>query len=99
MKKGTTERDSETLEGELLPEYRFDYSASRPNRFAGQAVTVQLDADVAASFPTAEAVNTALRALLGASPSRRRGALQQRPANNEMYLTRSAIARRRSPRR
>ena len=87
MKKAITERSTEAAQDELRPEYRFDYSKSRPNRFAGQAVTVQLDADVAAGFPTSEAVNTALRALLSASHGHRRGTPQPRRANNGMHLT------------
>ena len=53
---------------DLLPEYRFDYSKSKPNRFAERyhrtQRTVVLDADVAEGFPDAESVNEALRSLL-----------------------------------
>ncbi len=52
---------------ELLPEYDFDYSKSRPNRFAEEynrtKRTVVLDSDVAEDFPSAESVNEALRFL------------------------------------
>jgi hypothetical protein len=58
--------------GEMRAEYRFDYSRSRPNRFADQAgetpLVVVLDSDVAAIFTTPEAVNKALRALISAMP-------------------------------
>lgn len=84
MKKASTDRAPEALDDELRPEYRFDYSRSRPNRFAGQPVTVELDAEVAAAFPTSEAVNAALRALLGAPPTGRVGESRRRRANNEM---------------
>jgi hypothetical protein len=46
---------------ELLPEYEFDYSKARPNRFADQmardSLVVVLDPDVAEVFTTPEAVN------------------------------------------
>ena len=52
---------------DLLPEYRFDYSKARPNRFAKKyhemKRTVILDEDVAEDFPNSEAVNEALRFL------------------------------------
>ena len=52
---------------ELLPEYDLDFSKSKPNRFAEDyhkmQRTVVLDTDVAADFPSAEAVNEALRFL------------------------------------
>ena len=56
---------------ELLPEYDFDYSKSKPNRFAEEynqmKRTVVLDSDVAKDFPSAEAVNEALRLILKAT--------------------------------
>jgi len=59
-------------EDELLPEYNFDYSQARPNRFVRKnvqsSVTVNLDPDVAEVFGTSEAVNHALRAILSAIP-------------------------------
>jgi hypothetical protein len=57
---------------ELRDEYDFDYSKAKPNRFAARATTavrsVVLDADLAAAFPTAEAVNAALREYLRTLP-------------------------------
>jgi hypothetical protein len=55
---------------DMLPEYDFDYSKAKPNRFvtAEAGITVVLDADVAAVFKTSEAVNKALRAILSAIP-------------------------------
>jgi ribosomal 50S subunit-associated protein YjgA (DUF615 family) len=62
MKKKDEEDD------DLLPEYRFDYSKSQPNRFAKKynqtQRTVVLDSDVTEGFPDAESVNEALRSLL-----------------------------------
>src|SRR5688572_23431220 len=52
---------------DILPEY--DFSKGRPNpyaeRYAASENLVKLDADVAAVFPDAKAVNHALRALAG----------------------------------
>lgn len=57
---------------EMLPEYKFDYSQERPNRFAGriskERVVVMLDPDVSEVFTTPEAVNTIFRALVTALP-------------------------------
>ncbi len=60
----------------LRPEYRFDYSKARPNRFAGRgaskAVVVLLDPDVAKVFKNAESVNSVLRAIVAAVPRRQK---------------------------
>ena len=57
---------------DMLPEYRFDYSQSRPNRFAPMfakgKVAVVLDADVAAVFNTSKSVNRLLRSIIAALP-------------------------------
>ena len=61
---------------EMRPEYRFDYSQARPNRFAArmgdETVTVVLDPDVAAVFKTADSVNTLLRSVIAALPGKAR---------------------------
>jgi uncharacterized DUF497 family protein len=65
------EQVAELMADDIPPEYDIDYSKAKPNRFARRettAKTVKLDADVAAVFPTAEAVNTALRALMQTMP-------------------------------
>lgn len=64
MKKEPSDPD------DLLPEYDFDYTKAKPNRFAAsqRARTVVLDEDVAEVFTTAESVNRALRALLEVVP-------------------------------
>jgi len=57
---------AEAKTDELRAEYRFDYSKSRPNRFAAEsksAVVVMLAPDVAPLFPDAHAVNEALRVI------------------------------------
>ena len=68
----TSRRASKTLR----PEYRFDYTKARPNRFAGRGVSksvvVLLDPDVAKVFKSAESVNSVLRAILAAVPRKRK---------------------------
>jgi hypothetical protein len=65
--------NDEPLNDDLLPEYDFDYSQARPNRFAGRmtadSIVVVLDPDVAEVFKTPEAVNRALRALIATMPA------------------------------
>ncbi|MDX1523768.1 MAG: hypothetical protein R3264_19225 [Anaerolineae bacterium] len=64
---------NEPLNDDLLPEYDFDYSQARPNRFAERMTTdsivVVLDPDVAEVFKTPEAVNRVLRALITTMPT------------------------------
>jgi hypothetical protein len=68
MRKGHKRKPSE----DMLPEYRFDYTKARPNRFAARlqrgSRAVVLDPDVAAVFSTPEAVNAVLRALIENMP-------------------------------
>jgi len=68
--KGSKEND------DLRPEYRFDYSKARPNRFAARRKAgsrfVLLDPDVAKVFNTPESVNAVLRALLETMPKKGR---------------------------
>jgi hypothetical protein len=63
----------EPLNDDLLPEYDFDYSQARPNRFAERMATdsivVVLDPDVAEVFKTPDAVNRVLRALISTMPA------------------------------
>ena len=73
MKKGTRKTarkngaraTSRVGRDDILPEY--DFSRGRRNpyaaRYAASANVVELDPDVAAVFPSAKAVNDALRAL------------------------------------
>ena len=54
---------------DLLPEYHFDYSKAKPNRFAtDERTVVVLDKDLSKVFKTPDSVNKALRALLEAVP-------------------------------
>ena len=72
MKKTRTAKKPGNHDEELLPEYRFDYSKARPNRFAARinpgSRLVLIDPDVAEVFATPESVNAMLRALIGAMP-------------------------------
>lgn len=65
--------DSASSSDEMRPHYDFDYSKSRPNRFASRAsagtIAVVLDPDVARVFSSAEAVNTFLRSAISAMPA------------------------------
>lgn len=57
---------------DLRPEYEFDYSKSRANRFASgftdSVVAVVLDADVAQVFQSSASVNRLLRSVIEAVP-------------------------------
>ncbi len=72
MKKTRGSSASPKPEEDMLPEYRFDYSKARPNRFATRlkpgSRAVILDPDVAAVFATPESVNAVLRALIETMP-------------------------------
>ena len=54
---------------DMLPEYNFDYSKARLNRFAKSQVVV-LEADVAKIFRTSDSVNKILRAVITAMPKK-----------------------------
>ena len=63
-------KNNEDSEDDMLPEYNFDYSKAKTNRFAiKQPITVTLDADIAEVFKDSESVNRALRAILLALPN------------------------------
>jgi len=54
---------------DMQPEYDFDYSKARPNRFIkGRAII--LDPDVARIFNTSDSVNKILRAIIAAMPEK-----------------------------
>ncbi len=73
------EVQTELEDDEMLPEYDFDYSKARPNRFADEIeekmVVVVLDPDIAKVFTTPESVKAVLRALIATMP--------QPPANQD----------------
>ncbi len=72
MRKTRSTNQSPEPDKDMLPEYRFDYSKARPNRFAARlergSRAVVLDPDVAAVFSTPESVNAVLRALIETMP-------------------------------
>jgi hypothetical protein len=72
MKKKEAKEVSTARSSDLKPEYRFDYSKAKPNRFAGrspvQPVVVVLAPDVAKVFKDADAVNAVLRSIMKALP-------------------------------
>jgi hypothetical protein len=75
MKTTSNPKKKSSQSADLQPEYLFDYSKSKPNRFAVRmragSVAVVLEPDVAQVFQDAETVNAVLRALLTTMPSRR----------------------------
>lgn len=75
MKKTRGKRASVPANDAMLAEY--DFSKARPNPYARifneQTVAVVLEPDVAARFPSARAVNSALRAVARTTPRKRRG--------------------------
>ena len=65
-----TARKKKLSDADVRAEYRFDYSNSKPNRFADKmktgTIAVVLDPDVAAVFKNAESVNKLLRSVISA---------------------------------
>ena len=61
---------------DVRPEYEFDYSRAKPNRFASRltrpVVAVVLDSDVAAVFDSSAKVNEQLRSAISARKHRKK---------------------------
>lgn len=76
MKKTLTRKKGRNGQESLSSEYRFDYSESKPNRFAarmsGGAIAVVLEPDVATVFKSSKAVNELLRSVISAGSKARR---------------------------
>jgi len=72
MRKTEASKPDVKKSDDMLPEYEFDYSKARPNRFASRTekedMTVALDPDVAEFFTNSESVNAVLRALIETMP-------------------------------
>lgn len=72
MKKIDKNIVSATDVEDMLPEYNFDFSKAKPNRFApvlkAQERLVELEPDVFSVFDTSDKVNKALRAFISAMP-------------------------------
>jgi len=67
---------AEAAPAEMREHYDFDYSTSRPNRFAsrpklGRVRSVVLEPDVAEVFHSSDQVNELLRSIITNLPSRR----------------------------
>ncbi len=73
MKTTSSPNPEQDTTDDLRPEYDFDYSKARPNRFAGRIdkgqVVVLLDPDISEVFTTPESVNAVLRALITTMPA------------------------------
>jgi hypothetical protein len=72
MNKKQDFNNDREIEEDLLPEYNFDYSKARLNRFADfmdKTITIKLEPDVAKIFKTSEDVNKVLRAIISALPN------------------------------
>jgi hypothetical protein len=76
MKKTPNTRARAKRADEMRPEYDFNYSRAKPNRFAGRIAkdqtVVLLDPELSKVFPDSESVNTALRAIIAALPRKDR---------------------------
>ena len=61
MKETLARKKKQTKREALRSEYRFDYSKSKPNRFAAKmsegAIAIVLEPDVAAVFKSSKTVN------------------------------------------
>ena len=72
MKKTSTSKSRGKPSEDMQPEYDFDYTKIKPNRFAGRIardrVVVLLDPEVSKVFTDSESVNEALRRLITSSP-------------------------------
>lgn len=72
MKKTKTKERAAQHSDDLIPEYAFDYTKAKTNRFPKKqpmgSRTVQIDPDVAAVVATSESVNAILRALIQNMP-------------------------------
>ncbi len=71
MKKTSTSK-SRGKRSDMQPEYDFDYTKAKPNRFAGRIakdrLVVLLDPEVSKVFSDSESVNAALRQLITTLP-------------------------------
>ena len=86
MKKTLPRKKKPEAREALRSEYRFDYSKSKPNRFAAKmsegTVAIVLEPDVAAVFNSSEVVNTLLRSIISAMPRRKRGSRPNKAMSN-----------------
>ena len=73
MKKTLARKKLAPKTTDLSSEYRFDYTKSKPNRFAQKmsegTVAVVLEPDVAKVFKSSDVVNALLRSIISAMPA------------------------------
>jgi hypothetical protein len=85
MKKTRTAKRPRQHDEDMLPEYRFDYSKARPNRFAARikrgSRVVVIDPDVAEVFANRESVNAVLRALIETMPGKASASIREGRSN------------------
>lgn len=66
------DKSAEFEQEDLKPEYQFDYTKAKPNRFAQKtadgSLVVVLEPDIAHVFSTPDAVKRVLRALIATMP-------------------------------
>jgi len=76
MKETLARKKKQTKREALRSEYRFDFSKSKPNRFAAKmsegAIAIVLEPDVAAVFKSSKTVNALLRSVISAIPQSKR---------------------------
>ena len=74
--KRRSSSSADRREVDVRPEYRFDYSQAKPNRFASRmtrpVVAVVLEPDIAAVFDSSAKVNAQLRSAISARKRRKR---------------------------
>ncbi len=76
----------------MLPQYNFDYSKAKPNRFAERVFkncrVVILDADISKIFTSTESVNAVLRALIATMPRAAKAKAKRKPSRRSLAPSR-----------
>ncbi|MCL5990941.1 MAG: hypothetical protein M1419_02425 [Bacteroidetes bacterium] len=72
--KNSKKKVNKDIHDDLLPEYDFDFTKSKPNPYTAQLRKqenlVKLEPDIAKVFKTSEDVNNILRAIIKSYPKR-----------------------------
>jgi hypothetical protein len=72
MSQERQDKSEEFERDDMKPEYHFDYTRAKPNRFAQKqadgSLVVVLEPDIAQVFSTPDAVKRVLRALIATMP-------------------------------
>lgn len=73
MSQEPQDKSEEFEREDMKPEYHFDYTKAKPNRFAQKqadgSLVVVLEPDIAQVFSTPESVKRVLRALIATMPT------------------------------